>query len=161
MMFLMHRCLTYGVIGFDLKNQTALIHDSGNVKFHTTTLAHAGLAIAGALADPRSANRYIYVASFYTSQNEILASLEKATGNKWKTEHTTSAAELKKGQELLAKGDFSGFAPAICGVQYSGEDWADYGKKPYELWNDELGLPKVNIGMDEVVKGVVEASKSS
>ena len=59
--------------------------------------------------------------------------------------------------EAVLKGDFSGFGPAICGVEFCGEDWTDYGAR-YGLWNDKLGLPKTGEGFEEAVKLAVKSS---
>ena len=117
-----------------------------------------GKAVASVLAHPaETANKYIHVNSYRATQNQILASLEKATGSKWTTEKASSAEANKRGSELLAKYDMSGLAPSIVGMEWSGADWLDFSK--WGLWNEKLGLPPTNQGMDEAIAEIVKSAK--
>lgn len=148
--------LLVGFLGFDLKKKKALIYDDGNHYTDMSLLSTIGKAVAGILLKPEETkNRYVHINSFRVTQNQTLAALEKATGGtKWEVEKASSGEEGRRGRELLGKGDFSGVVPAICGVEYSGEDWVNF--EPFGLWNEKLGLPKTNENLDEVVKKVVE-----
>lgn len=53
-------------------------------------------------------NRYIYVYSVETSQNEVLASFEKATGVKWDVTVTTTDEQITEAGKKLSGGDFTG-----------------------------------------------------
>lgn len=149
--------LTSGFLGFDLKKKHAVIYDGGNNYTDMTLLATVGKAVVGILHHPaETANRYVHVNSYRTSQNEILAALEKATGTRWSVEHTSCEEQGKKGKELLAKQDLAGIGPTILAIEYSGADYLNFEK--FGLWNEKFGLPKTNQGMEEAVKRVIEES---
>jgi hypothetical protein len=103
-------------MGFDLKEHKAIILNQGNNPWSTTTFGSIGLAVKNAMLIPeKTANKYMFINSFTVSQNQVLASLEKATGKKWEVTHV-DAEELKKiGLEKMSKGDFSG---AISLIRY-------------------------------------------
>jgi len=144
------------MLGFNLKEHKATIYDSGNALTDLSLLGTIGQAVGGVLEHPvETANRYVHINSFHTSQNNILAALEKATGKQWSVEKTTCAEASKIGKEKLQNKDFNGFAPAVLGVEYSGADWRDY-PKHFGLWNEKLGLPATNTGLEEAVAKVVK-----
>ena len=148
------RGLKVGFLGFDLQNYTAAIWDSGNIKFSVTNLSTIGKAVASILLHAsETANKYIYINSFTTTQNEILAALEKATGKKWKIEHKVTDEQVRIGQEKVAKGDFGGFVGLILGSLYREEAWGDFEKRR-ELANGLLGLP--DEGLEESVEKIVK-----
>ena len=62
-----------------------------NVRFSVATMATAGLALARSLETKyaeRTSNKDIFIRNFSDSQDEILASLEKATGKQWTKQWT-------------------------------------------------------------------------
>jgi hypothetical protein len=72
-------------MGFDLASHKALIYNTGCDTYSTTRLSSIGLAVKNSLLPANTAataNRYVYISSFTVTQNQILASLEKATGSK-------------------------------------------------------------------------------
>jgi len=148
--------LKIGILGYNLSTTTALIYDSGDAKFSMTNLATIGAAIAAILHKPeQTANKYIPISSFSTSQNEILAALEKSTGKKWTIERTTAAQSILTGQEKLSRGDFSGALDIIKGIVTGGPvTGADLGASK-ELANELLGLPQETVAesVEKVVKG--------
>ena len=137
-------------MGFDLKSKTATICDSGTTPTNFTLLATTGLATVAILDKPtETANRYVFVNSFRTTQNEILSALQTVTHQKWKVEHTTCEEESRVGKEKLEKGDWSGIGQPIMGASYSGGKY-DFAEGR-ELDNELLGLP-----MDEDLEATVE-----
>lgn len=114
--------------------------------------------MASSLKHPSlSANKYIYVIDYRVSQNEILASLQKATGDKkWEVSHRTSAEARTTGFEKLGKGDFSGIADMLLGVAiYGAPKEFDYSLN-HEVANEKLGLPKpepLDVVIEKIVKG--------
>ena len=150
--------LSLGFLGFDLEKKTALIYGDGNNYMDTTVLPTIGKSVAGVLQHPEeTANRCVHINSYHTTQNQILTALEKVTGEKWTVQKANLEEEAKKGKEMLLKGEFAGFIPALCAFEYSGADYKDFAK--FGLWNEKLGLPKTNEGMDDTVKKVVEKGK--
>jgi hypothetical protein len=134
--------LKSGSLGFNLKDKKATIYDSGNEPFTTTNLATIGLAIAAILKKPdETANKYLDIASFVTTQNEILKILEEESGAKWTVEKGDTAAAGKNADESLAKGEygpaFGGFLKVLFFADGKGTS-----PKDGDLANGLLGLPK-------------------
>ncbi|KAH7123263.1 NmrA-like family protein [Dactylonectria estremocensis] len=101
--------LETGFLGFDLAKHTATIWDDGSKVFTLTNKQQLVDAVVSVLEHHRETrNRYIYVYSVETSQNEILASLEKATGAKWDVTTTTTDEQIEAAGKLLSVGDFTG-----------------------------------------------------
>ena len=152
--------LTSGFLGFDLQKKSATIYEGGNNHTDLTLLPTIGKAVVGILEHSKeTTNRHVHINSYNTTQNQILAALEKATGSKWEIENVTCAEEEKKGKQMLAKQDFAGFGPAIRAVEYNGADYHNFEK--FGLWNEKLGLPKTNQGLEETVKAIVAENHAS
>lgn len=141
-------------MGFDLASKTATIFNDGNGKWSTTTFGSIGLAVKNAMLVPeKTANKYLYVDSWTLSQNQILASFEKATGSKWEVVRVDADEQRKAGQAKMASGDFSGAMSLIRyinTVEGHGGNYATYSESSNEL----LFLPKPNL--DEVIAGIVK-----
>lgn len=136
--------LKVGSLGFSIPKNTAIIFDSGNEPFSGSNLSTIGLAIASILKHPEeTANKYLDIASFITTQNEILGILEKESGTKWSVEHKKTEDSQKIADEKLAKGDFSAFGDYLKVYLFSDGK----GKSPTEkeLANKSLGLPEDNL----------------
>ncbi|TGJ87539.1 hypothetical protein E0Z10_g1220 [Xylaria hypoxylon] len=103
--------LPHGSIGLDKATKTATIYDSGDEPYQASNLPHIGKAIAAILKHPEvTTNRYISIASFNPTQNQVLALAEKLTGEKWTVDHLPSSEQQKIGSEKLSKGDYSAFS---------------------------------------------------
>ena len=144
-----------GFLGFDLKSQKATISDSGNAKWSATNLSTIGLAVARTLHKPEeTANKRLCVHSIITSQHEVLAALEKATGKKWDVEHTTTAETATVGKEKWEKGDVRrGTGMLILASHFNDE--GDHALSNAESANKLLGLEEDNL--DELVAELVKA----
>ena len=94
------------------------------------------------------------VNSFKTNQNQLLAALEKASGKKWEIEKSSAAEAGRVGKEKLAQGDFSGVVPAIIGLVYSGNEWA----QGHGTDNKLLGLSQ-DEDLESVVAAVLKGDK--
>ncbi|KAK1990242.1 NmrA-like family protein [Colletotrichum falcatum] len=96
--------------GFDIKNKTVDIFDSGNEPFSPSTLELVGKSVAGVLKNlEATANKYIKVASFTTTQRELLKVIEEKTGSTFTVNNVKSSDLEKRADEKLAKGDYSAF----------------------------------------------------
>jgi hypothetical protein len=96
-------------MGHDIRQQKAVIFNGGNTLWSTTTCSTIGIAVKNALLIPeQTANTYLYIDTFTVSQNQVLASLEKATGRKWQTTYVDAEEQKNEGLEKMAKGDFTG-----------------------------------------------------
>ncbi|MCJ1261040.1 hypothetical protein MMC22_000904 [Lobaria immixta] len=137
--------LQMGLVGFNINTKEALILDGGNQAFSTTNLSQVGNSVVAVLSKPEeTANQVIFVDSFTATQNEVLAELEKATGEKWKVTESTTEHAKTEGQALFAKGDFSGLL-WLLKVIILGEGYgSDFTKDP-GLDNKRLGLPNQDL----------------
>lgn len=96
--------------GFDARAKKATIYDSGNEPFQTSSLELISKAVASILKHPQdTANKYLSIASFQPSLNEILQIVEDETGAKWTVERVDTKDLQKTGEDKLSNGDFSAF----------------------------------------------------
>jgi hypothetical protein len=122
-----------------------LIFDGGNRAFSATNLSQVGNAVVAVLSKPEeTANQFIYVDSFTATQNEILAELEKATGERWKVAEATTEEAKAEGQALFAKGDYSGLLLLLKAI-FLGEGYGSDFTKDAVLGNEKLGLPNQDL----------------
>ncbi|KAK2613271.1 hypothetical protein N8I77_000193 [Diaporthe amygdali] len=83
--------LKQGMMGFELPNKSATLVDGGNTRFTTSTVAQIGRAIISVLKHPsETKNQLVFVESFTTTQLEVLAALQKATGKEWEVKEESS-----------------------------------------------------------------------
>ncbi|KAL1850096.1 hypothetical protein Plec18167_005393 [Paecilomyces lecythidis] len=153
--------LASGLSGYDFATRTATIWDDGNTVFTLTNSGQLGRAVVAVLERPdQTANKNLYIASVETSQNEILAALEEATGTKWTVRNTTTDKEVSESFKKLEKGDYSGLY--TLGLATS------FGKMPglranyvrdEDLANELLGL-KMESVKETVARVVSKSSKS-
>ncbi|TEY61528.1 hypothetical protein BOTCAL_0167g00030 [Botryotinia calthae] len=142
------------VMGFDLKEHKAVIYNKGKDAYSTTTIASIGTALKNALLHPEeTANKYLFISSFRVSQNQILASLEKATGKKWDVTYVDTEEQKKIGMEKIKKRDFSGGVALIRYINFVKGYGGDYGEYE-EISNGLLGVQKEDL--DEAVRVIVE-----
>ncbi|KAI0544808.1 hypothetical protein F4679DRAFT_511334 [Xylaria curta] len=103
--------LPHGSIGLDKATKTATIYDSGDEPYQASNLPHIGKAIAAVLKNPeQTVNRYISIASFNPTQNQVLEITEKITGEKWTVNRLPASEQQQIGVEKLSKGDYSAFS---------------------------------------------------
>ncbi len=142
-------------MGFDLNGHKASIFNDGNDTWSTTTRSSIGLAVKNTILIPdKTANKYVYIDSFTVSQNQVLASCEKATGEKWEATQIDAKKIKTERLEKLSGGDFSGAMSLIryinC-VDGHGGNYTEYKESANQL----LSLPKQTL--DEVMKGIVKS----
>ena len=138
-----------------MKNQRATIYDDGATKVSTTTLASIGEATAQTLAKAsETANKYIYVQTATTSQNELLTAFEKSTGKKWAVEKKELQPILDDAYARLAKHDYSAIGPLIIGAIFTKGLENDYANHA-ELSNSLFGIQEESI--QSVVDGLAKA----
>ncbi|KAL8365369.1 hypothetical protein RB595_004258 [Gaeumannomyces hyphopodioides] len=120
--------------------------DSGNEPFQASTRPFIGRAVAAVLrrADETTANKYLLVASFQPTQNEILSALETLTGAKWTVAARADTAELQaEGERKLAAGDYSAFPHLLERWCYG--DGVGHRVAPADDAGELLGLPKEDL----------------
>ncbi|KAF2190416.1 NAD(P)-binding protein [Zopfia rhizophila CBS 207.26] len=144
--------LKAGFLGFDFSSKTVTLFDEGKGAFSSTNLRQIGIALIKVLEKPDiTKNKYIYVSSFDTTQNEILPVVEKLSGQKWTVKNVTSQELITSGNEKLKKQDFSGISDLIRAAAFGKDNLGD--SRPEGLWNDKLGLPKESF--EESIKTVL------
>jgi hypothetical protein len=115
--------------------------DSGNEKFQASNLNFVGKAIASILKHPdQTANKYLSVASFNVSLNDIIKIVEELTGKTYAVTKVSSEELQKTGEEKLSKGDFSAFRELVQAWNYA--DGIGHGLKPDDSANELLELPQ-------------------
>ncbi|KAI0390785.1 NAD(P)-binding protein [Xylariaceae sp. FL0594] len=103
--------LDFGSIGVAKSSRTATIYDSGDEPFQATNLRTIGRAVAAVLRQPeRTVNRYLTIASFNPTKNEIHATIERLTGEKWQVHRASTAEHYQIGLDKLDKGDYMAFS---------------------------------------------------
>ncbi|KAJ5114755.1 NmrA-like family protein [Penicillium alfredii] len=145
-----------GFLEFDIANRSATIWDGGNHSFTLTNEKQLGQSVVSVLQHPQeTSNKYLYVASVETTQKEILATLEEATGAKWTVKETTTDAEVSGGFKKLGAGDFSGAFALVRATGFGNTPGlhANYAKDE-SLANAVLGLSLESI--QETIKRVVQ-----
>ena len=98
-------------------------------------------------------NRYVWIESFRTSHNDVLAALEESTGKKWEVKHVKAAEQIKLGRDLLSKGSIMQGIPLLIVGSILNADvdtGADF-SKTRKLDNDVLGLPKESLQSTEML----------
>jgi hypothetical protein len=142
-----------GFIGFDLKKQTATLYNPGHdQRWSSSTLSDIGTATVQALLPANSAltkNKYVRIRSMTTTQDEILAAVEKVSGKKWETTKVDIDPLVADANEKVKNHDYSGIGIMIVGALLDPECLMDYDKRGVVM-NEQLGLPTRNV--EELVK---------
>lgn len=134
-------CFQVGYYGFNLADKTVTLYDDGTAIFSTTNLHKVGLALVKALEKAEETkNQYVYISSFDTSQNELLALAEKITGSKWTVKHASVKENVEQGRAKLQKGDFSGILELLQATTFSQDQLGRFDQA--QAWNEKLALPK-------------------
>ena len=150
-----------GFFGFDIASRCATIWDDGEKKFTLTNEKQLGEAVVSVLKHPEiTANKYLYISSVETSQNEILAALEKATSSKWTLHHTTTNEQVTEGSKKLQAGDFEGALQLVRAIPYGTFPGLDSNyAKDRVLANGLLGLKEESV--QETIQRVVDKTKAN
>lgn len=142
-----------GFLHFDLTSRTVTLIDEGKGIFTGTNLRQIGRALIKSLvASSETKNAYVMVGSFTTSQAEILAEIEKVSGQKWTVKNTTTKELIAEGGELIKKNDFVGGVTALIRAAALGGDSLGDNRNA-GLWNEKLGLKEESL--EDTVKAVL------
>lgn len=129
--------LTTTLLGIDVPQRKAFLYDGGDIKFSNSTLSFIANAVVRILQKPgETANRVLYVHSVYVTQNELVAALEKVTGEKFEREVQSSEEELAKSRPRMLQGDRAAEEEVVCVWGIVATDW----KKREGFANELLGL---------------------
>ncbi|KAJ3962748.1 hypothetical protein N0V92_000540 [Colletotrichum tropicale] len=138
--------------GFDLKQHSATIYDSGNEPFTAMSIAKIGKPIAAVFLHPEETkDRHVSIAALTTSQRKILAELEKQTNTKWKATTISTDEARREGRIKLQSGDHKGAYVAFLVAQLY-QDGA--GRSVLDgVDNDLLGVEPESL--KDIVKGAL------
>jgi uncharacterized protein YbjT (DUF2867 family) len=140
-----------GLLKFDVRGRKAYLLDGGNIKFSASTLPFIGSAVVKVLEKPQETeNKLLYIHSLRVTQEEVLAALEKATGDKFERIEENSEEELKKCRPKMLDGDHDAREEVVAIWGVVAADW----KKREAFANELLGLKEEDL--DEVVQRVVK-----
>ncbi|KAI9893125.1 MAG: hypothetical protein M1814_000673 [Vezdaea aestivalis] len=138
--------LRIGFLGLDLEKKTATLYDGGDNEVAMTVLSDIGRACVGVLRKPdETKNKMLYVGSVSITQNQLLASVEKITGDKYTSETVSALKSREEGASQLAQGNVFGMYDLLKGVIFGGPDFTNDFKKFHGLSNDLLGVPNRNV----------------
>ncbi|PVH77371.1 isoflavone reductase [Cadophora sp. DSE1049] len=148
--------LAQGFLGFNLAAKSALLLDGGRTKFTTSTVAQIARSLIAILDHPEeTANKLVFIESFTTTQVEILAALEKVTGEKWSAVDAQAADIRSEGFKAMGEGDLLGGGGKIITAAVLGkEGLEDHTGVEGGIWNAKLGLVRESV--EEEVRKVVE-----
>lgn len=93
-----------------------------------------------------TANKYLFISSVETTQNEILAALEETTSTKWTVNNTTTKEQVDVALQKLGAGDFSGAFALVRATSYSNTPGlkSNYAKDEV-VSNNLLGLKPASV----------------
>jgi nucleoside-diphosphate-sugar epimerase len=146
-----------GLMGWDVPARKALIFDNGTYEYEATNTEQIARAVVAVLKPEHieeTKNQYVYINSFTVTQNQVLATLEKITGDKFSVEHLQVAEVSRRsllkikypdshGLEDDPKYDSIGFGVILAAI-YGQGGFNNY-SKTRGLWNERLGLPREDV----------------
>lgn len=144
--------LRSGLLQFHLKTREVLMINGGDVRWSATTLDRIGLAVVRVLQkEEETRDRMLYIQSVWVSQNEVLASLERLSGEKWQSKHIPSDKYIKDVQAKFQHNpedaeEWENMVSVLGIVDANWENKDDFA-------NQLLGLQSEDL--DELVKGVI------
>jgi uncharacterized protein YbjT (DUF2867 family) len=142
--------LTCGLLKFGVKERKAYILDGGDIKFSASNLEFIGDAVIKILEKSQETeNKLLYVHSHYVTQLEVLAALEKVTGEKFERIEENSEAELKKVRPKMLDGDHEAREEVVAIWGVVAADWS----KRETFANELLGLKEQDL--EETIRRVV------
>lgn len=140
-----------GLLKFDVRGRKAYLLDGGDIKFSASTLPFIGAAVVKILEKAEETeNKLLYIHNLYVTQLEVLAALEKATGDKFERIDENSEEGLKICRPKMLEGDHDAREEVVAIWGIVAADW----KKRDAFANDLLGLKEESL--DEVVQRVVK-----
>ncbi|KAM7203180.1 hypothetical protein V8F20_004122 [Naviculisporaceae sp. PSN 640] len=136
--------LDAGLFGIDLQNKTIKIFDSGNQTVATSRLAFVADAVVAVLQrEEETANKYISVAEFIVSQNQIKKILEEELGHEFQVIPVKTADLEAAGKSALEQHNYgAAFVPLLLAYNFGDNQGHGYTEKDAE--NVSLGLREIN-----------------
>ncbi|KAI9714419.1 MAG: hypothetical protein M1820_000380 [Bogoriella megaspora] len=137
-----------------------IMWDDGKGLFSSTRMENTIKAVVNSLLLPpeKTANRPLYIHDFVATQAELLATIEKVSGEKWAVERVNTDAVIRDANQRLADGDTT----ALWDLINTGFASGRYGGNLTEwgpLDNELLDLQPANL--EDVVREGLERFKST
>ncbi|KAJ3537467.1 hypothetical protein NM208_g6301 [Fusarium decemcellulare] len=153
--------------GYEPPNKYLLL-DGGDAPYGTTNLRTIGLALFKIISDPAhfqdSTNRYVNIYSHITTQKEILAAVEKASGIIFERHYLNSADLYEdsmrrwRSRGSLEEKDLFAERDIIQCITYGKGEFLGLGDPRDENdWTRKLGLPAESL--EEDVVGVLQGTR--
>lgn len=143
-----------GLLQVDLSKRTVTVFDGGEVKFSATNLDTVGLAVVRVLQKEESTrDRQLYVQGLRVTQNEVLASLEAATGEKWRVTQAKSKEGIEGQKKKAYEGDKDAIEEIVSIHGIVASDWV--GRQGFA--NEMLGLGADDL--DGTVERVLQGNR--
>jgi hypothetical protein len=147
--------LEHNLLRIDMKKKIAYLVDGGDIKFSGSNLSFIAKAVVKIMGQPEgSKNKLLYVHSNHVTQLELLAEIEKATGEKFERVDENSKTAIEEARPKMLEGDHEAIELVVAVHGVVASDWA--GKEGFA--NDLLGLQEEDL--EGVIKRVVQNVKS-
>ncbi|KZL85264.1 NmrA-like family protein [Colletotrichum incanum] len=120
--------------------------DGGNIKASVSTLPRVGEAVVRILnlgVTEVTKNKTLFIQSFCITQNELLQSLEKATGSKWTVNNVESESFIEEHRKKAVAGDAETIEDLVFAVGQLDADWTkrdDFAMKSLGLEDEDLDV---------------------
>lgn len=137
-----------------MATKTATLVDEGKTKWSTSNVAKIADSFVAILNHPaETKNKLVFIESFTTTQLEVLAALEKVSGEKWTIENKKSEDVKADGFKALGEGNLLvGGAALITAAVLGKSALEDHTNVEGGIWNDRLGLVEETV--EQSVKNV-------
>jgi nucleoside-diphosphate-sugar epimerase len=142
--------LKSGLLLFDIEARKVRILDGGEIKWSATTIETIATAVVRVLQkEDETKNRMLYIQSFCVTQNEVLKSLERVTGQSWQVENVDSEDYIREARVRLDQRDPKAQEDLVSALGIVDANWE--GKDDFA--NSLLGLKTEDL--DQVVRKVI------
>ncbi|RAL07131.1 aromatic alcohol reductase [Aspergillus homomorphus CBS 101889] len=137
-------------LGLDYPNRTITFTDEGTGKFSTTTLNNTALALNRILLNPTStANQIVFTSDFATSQQELVKTIERLTGEQWQRKSIQTKELIPTLQAAWEQGDASA-GYGLINIGFTQGKYSGHFEPVHPVRNQELGLPAN--GLEDVIR---------
>lgn len=145
-----------GLLCLDVKTKAGELVNSGESKFTTTTASQVGQATAAVLLrSDKTKNEYVHVASYNTSQNQVIDALERMSGTKFQLENLDNKDLYARATKHIEEGNWGrGYYELATATVYSDAPVTYFPDKAAH-WMKVLGLVQDET-FDEMISRVLK-----
>ncbi|KAL2816699.1 hypothetical protein BJX63DRAFT_387130 [Aspergillus granulosus] len=137
-------------LGLNYPTRTMTLTDDGRGAFSTTTLANTALALNRILLNPSTtANQIVFLSDFATTQEELVQTIERLTGEKWTRKSINTAEDIPALQKAFNSGETAA-GYGLINIGFTKGTYSGHFEPVYPLRNKELRLPEKQL--EEVVR---------